>query len=665
MIVYSDDVTKKSTFWQLFRLIFVVFSLYLLGDAFFRWDGFSYYAPFSEFIPSVALALILWNIVALIATLVLWLAFRSIIWAASQFKLMVGMDHILLNAGLFVISGTMFWKAKKILWPDIQTTFAVKLAVLLAMVLLSIFLTWLLRKKSGSLVGLVRERITPLVWIFGALVFISLPVVAYHTWFKGTDNIAEKASSSVQENQPNIILVTFDALAAREMSLYGYPENTTPFISKWADNATVFTMAEAGSNFTTPAAASLMTGKRVWTHQTYHIAGSKPQNRTLESLPARLKENGYYNMAFVVNPFASVNVLGISKSFDIAPLISEFGASDTLFGWKFGIIDRMLYRMFAGKIRRHNWILKNDFIFSKVLNLISRNIAKTPVPPEKAFNAFLDNIDSGIPKPFFAWIHVFPPHDPYLPPEPFVNKDIDGSLRTYKAQEKLIEESYKYLFQYKRFPEEMQPAVELMRGYYDEFIRYCDKQFEEFIGKLDERAVENTLIILSADHGESFDHGYFTHGGPHLYEQVTHIPLIIKEPGQQKGQVLDSLVEQVDLPASILDLINVPVPEWMEGRSFVPLMRGDTFPGRPAFSMNFEGNRSRGHEITTGTIAVWEGDYKLIHYLENRESLLFNLNQDPEEMSNLFNKEIEVAQNMFELIKDNLETANEKIKQGN
>ena len=170
MIVYSDDVTKKSTFWQLFRLIFVVFSLYLLGDAFFRWDGFSYYAPFSEFIPSVALALILWNIVALIATLVLWLAFRSIIWAASQFKLMVGMDHILLNAGLFVISGTMFWKAKKILWPDIQTTFAVKLAVLLAMVLLSIFLTWLLRKKSGSLVGLVRERITPLVWIFGALV---------------------------------------------------------------------------------------------------------------------------------------------------------------------------------------------------------------------------------------------------------------------------------------------------------------------------------------------------------------------------------------------------------------------------------------------------------------------------------------------------------------
>ncbi len=115
----------------------------------------------------------------------------------------------------------------------------------------------------------------------------------------------------------------------------------------------------------------------------------------------------------------------------------------------------------------------------------------------------------------------------------------------------------------------MQPAVNLMRDYYDEFITYIDKKFEDFIKEYEKRKIENTVIILSADHGESFEHGYFTHGGPFLYEQVTHVPLIIKEPGQMKGQTVDTLVEQIDIPATILDLANIPVPSWMEGRSLV------------------------------------------------------------------------------------------------
>jgi hypothetical protein len=160
-----------------------------------------------------------------------------------------------------------------------------------------------------------------------------------------------------------------------------------------------------------------MTGKRVWTHQTYHIEGSKPIRSNVESLPSLLKDYDYFNIALVVNPFASVRILGMSDSFDIAPLATEFGSSASLLGWKFGTVDRMLYKAFGDRIRLHNWIIKNDFIFSKVLNLVSRNISQTPVPPEKAFNRFMKIMDGDLPRPFFAWIHVFPPHDPYLPPE--------------------------------------------------------------------------------------------------------------------------------------------------------------------------------------------------------------------------------------------------------
>ena len=570
---------------------------------------------------------------------------------------------------VFVFSGVLVWKSKNLIWPYVQTTFQMKLAVFLCVCSLATLTSWLFRDKAKQWAGIVIQRITPLAWLFGIFVFLAIPLVGYYTLIDGPNIIKSQnitPNISMDKSRPNIILVTFDALAAHNMSAYGYSKETTPFISKWAKNATVFTMAEAASNFTTPAAASLMTGKRVWTHQTYHVDGTRPVRGDIESLPALLKEHGYFNMALVVNPFASVKVLGMADSFDIAPLSSEFGKPVSLFGWKFGIFDRMLYEAFGGKIRLHNWILKNDFILSKVINLISRNISQTTVPPKKTFDKFLEIIDSKVPEPFFAWIHVFPPHDPYLPPEPYKG-DFNTSLelRTYKSQEELIEKSYEYLFQYRRYPEEIQSSVSLMRDYYDEFVKYIDKEFEAFIVELNIRKMENTILMLSADHGESFEHGYFTHGGPFLYEQVTHVPLIIKEPGQKKGQIIDLLVEQIDIPATVLDLANILVPSWMEGRSLVPLLQGEKLPARPAFSMNFEGNRSRGHEITKGSIAIWEGKYKLIHYLGKREPLLFNLKQDPNEIRNLFDEVPEVSEHLLQTLLNNLESANERIESVN
>jgi arylsulfatase A-like enzyme len=637
-----------------------------MGDAFFRWDGFSYYASFSEFIPSVALAFILWNIVALFFAIILWGLFRILEWICRQAKLNIRIDHLLLSACMFLLLGVLTWKTKKLLWPDIQTTFQIKLAVLSCVVFLSIYLTWLFRNRAERWVVIVHERITPLMWLFGTLILISVPVVAYHAFSTGADKTVTEENlrdSGTLKTRPNIILVTFDALAARHMSVYGYERDTTPFIKNWANNATLFAMAEAGSNFTTPAAATLMTGKRVWTHQTYHIAGSEPVRSDVESLPSVLKGQGYFNMAFVVNPFASVRILGMSDSFDVAPLTSELGRSVSLFGWKFGIIDVMLYRAFGDKIRMHNWIVRNDFILSKVINLISRNISQTTVPPETAFNRFINILDENSPRPFFAWIHIFPPHDPYLPPELFMERyNPSRELRTYKNQEELIEKSYKYLFQYRRFPETMKPKVDLMRDYYDEFITYIDNEFKNFITELHKREVDNTVVLLSSDHGESFGHGYFTHGGPFLYEQVTHIPLIIKKTGQTAGQIVDQLVEQIDIPATVLEFAEIPVPSWMEGRSLVPLMRGETLPQRPSFSMNFEGNRSRWQPIESGSIAVWDGEYKLIHYLEKNESLLFNLKEDPDELDNLFLTQPDVAKKLRGLIMSHLDKANERIK---
>lgn len=651
---------------DIFRLVFVIFSLYLMGDAFYHWDGFSYYASFTEFLPSVSLAFILWSIISFITAVIFWTAFSLLRKVLRASGTNIEFDQILLYAGFFLIAGIVSWKIKKVFWPDVQTTLITKGAVFVIVTLLSGIVAWLFRSKAHQWGQRTQERITPLVWLFGIFFVLSIPVVSYHAWFKNTSAlpvIEEISGFNNDQSKPNIILVTFDALSARNMSAYGYQRDTTPFIEKWAQNAVLFANAEASSNFTTPSVASLMTGKRVWTHQTYHIEGSIPVKSNIESLPAELKKHGYYNMAFVVNPFASVRILGMEKSFDAAPLASELATSASLFGWKFGVVDKLLYKAFGERIRFHNWIFSTEFIFSRVLNLISRNIYQTTVPPEKTFNLFLNSIDHNVQKPFFAWIHLFPPHDPYLPPEPFKGHYSASSyFRAYKEQERLIEESYKYLFQAQLYPNEMQEPVDVMRDHYDEFIKYVDWTFEDFINELNQKHLENTVIILSADHGESFEHGYITHGGPFLYEQVTHVPLIIKEPGKAKGQVVNDRVELIDIPATILEMANIEVPSWMEGRSLVPLMRGDKLPARPVFSMNFQENRSLGYKITKGTVAVWDGDYKLIHYLDNGESLLFNLKHDPDEINNLFEKDTETRQNLLAIIHENLEKSNKKIK---
>ncbi len=653
-----------SSYWEVFRLIFVIFSLYLMGDAFYRWDGFRYYASFSDFLPSVALITILWSSAALFFTAIIWISQQVILWFCHRIGWNVRMDHgLIFIIGSFVILGATTWIVKRYLAGGILIYTVGYTVVFLCITFLSI-LIWLFRNKSEQLMCTIQERISPLVWLFSVIVILSVPLVCYRTFWKKTDHVMLQKNAlpyETKKNRPNIILVTFDALSERNMSIYGYHRETTPFISNWAKNASVFTKAKAGSNITTPTTASLMTGKRLWTHQTYHLNGSKPKRVNTENLPLLLQNYGYHTMAFVVNPFASVKALGIENNFDIAPFPTQFHGPVSLFGY----FDKFLYQLFGDKIKLHDWIIQRDFIPYRLLIAIFDKHFTTAFPPENAFKKFLWVIDKSPQEPFFSWIHLYPPHDPYLPPKPFIGLfDFSPELRTATSHYKVKEIALRYRDTFQDFPPEVQPIINTLKNRYDEFIRYCDKQFEDFITLLSaNNKLENTVIILSSDHGESFEHGAIQHSGLHLYEQVTNIPLIIKEPFQTEGRIINDLVEQTDIPA-ILNLANVPIPSWMEGRSLVPLMHGKRIPASPGFSMDFTSSASQEHQITKGTIAIWEGDYKLIYYLDKDKYLLFNLRQDPDEIQNLFDMEPETSQRLLNIIHNNLKKANEKISKG-
>jgi len=653
------------SYWKIFRLFFVLFSLFLVGDAFYRWDGFRYYASFAEFLPSLALITILWSIVTAFIAAIIWIILSVIVWLCRRIGWKVQIEHgLFFILGSFVILGAAVWIVKRYLVGGVLMYSVGYTVGILGIIVVSI-LTWLFRDKTEQLLSMIQERISPLVWLFSIMVILSVPLVSYHAFWNDTDNEVRQRNAvphKTGNERPNIILITFDALTARNMSVYGYERPTTPFIKKWADEASLFTKLEAESVTTTPTTASLMTGKRLWTHQTYHLDGSLPKRVLTENLPLVLQKHGYQTMAFIVNHHASVKKLGIENNFDIAPLPTQFYGPVSLFGH----FDKLLYQLFGEKIKLHDWIIQHDFIPYRLLLVPFGDHFTTSCPPENAFNKLLWAINERSQEPFFSWIHLYPPHDPYLPPEPFIGMfDPSSELRSYKSQSKVKDMALRYKETFQDFPPEAQPAINVLRNRYDEYIRYSDKHFEDFIQQLQERDnLKNTIIILSSDHGESFEHGAIQHSGLHIYEQVTHIPFIIKEPGPTKGRIIHEIVEQIDIPATILDLADIAIPSWMEGRSLLPLMRGERIPSRPAFSMTLMRNPSRQSQITKGTVAVWDGDYKMIDYIDKDKYLLFNLRKDPDELTNLIDVEPEVGQRLLTLIQDNLKKANEKIKSG-
>ena len=632
-----------------------------MGDAFFRWDGFSYYAPFSAFLPSIALVSILWSFVVVITTTLVWITFKltELIFSRAGWKIRI--EHFLMCSVMFGLLGAIVWIGKRYLLPDFHSLLF-RITVFICLLLVSATIAWRLHGKTEQWTDIIQERITPLVWLFGIIVICSVPVVAYHTWLKGPDTKTYKKTtqeSATNKNRPNFILVTFDALTARNMPLYGYHRETTPFMSQLAKSATVFNWTEAESNYTVPTVTSLMTGKRVWSHYSYFSEGfSTEENK--DNFPQILKNSGYHNRVYMGNRVTTPKKLAMESAFDFVQRLRAFQlVSYSIIGF----IDEILYRFFIDKIPLYNWIIKEDFLLYKILWVTSPEYTKVFVPPERAFNDFIKSMDMGeIPEPYFVWFHFYPPHDAYLPPTPFMGMFNSSSrLRSEKTQQEAIRYLKREYFKNSKETQSMVTDRNILRDRYDESIRYCDKQFEDFIRRLDAKNISaNAIIILSSDHGESFDHGYIIHGGIELYEQVTHIPLIIKEQNQSRGFIVKDMVEQIDIPATILDLAGVPVPQWMEGRSLVPLMRGKKLLPRPAFSMRLDSNRPR-EKLTKGTIVVWEGDYKLIYYLDDDRSLLFNLREDSDELYNLIQKKPEIGKRMLALIKDNLEKANDRI----
>jgi arylsulfatase A-like enzyme len=370
------------------------------------------------------------------------------------------------------------------------------------------------------------------------------------------------------ESGPRVILISIDSLRADHVGCYGYSRRTTPHIDSLATNGFVFNNCIAQSSWTLPSHASLLTSLFVKTHGACGPnEGVSPKALVIAE---ELRRHGYATAAFVTAPFL-LPQYGMNQGFD-------------------------LY----------------DARCSSVRHIDSHHDVTNPCVHRRA-GEWLNEWHS---VPFFLFLHYWDVHYDYVPPAPYdtmFDPSYQGSITGRDFAKNVLVR-----------PGMPQRDLEHLIALYDGEIAYTDAYVGELLRNLARLGIaDETLVIVTSDHGDEFlEHGATGHGHT-LYQELIRVPLIWAEPGGGDGPcLLDNVVQLVDIAPSILEYLGFPVPEVLEGRSFLSRLRG----GAPEPRTGFSETRSGGFlKAAVGPRA------KVIRTMLNKETRAYDLLLDPGE----------------------------------
>ena len=365
--------------------------------------------------------------------------------------------------------------------------------------------------------------------------------------------------------KPNIILITLDTTRADHLACYGYPAVSTPNLDAIAGRGVLFEQAASATPLTLPSHTTIMTGM----YPTYHgvrvngnTALGDDQTTLAEVLTARGYETGAFIAAFVL---------------------------DGRWGLKQGFAH-----------------YDDQFDLKKYKHL---DLGEVQRPGNEVVDAALAWLDTAKANPFFAWVHLYDPHIPYAPPEPYASEYA------------------------RRGP----------YGPYDGEIAFMDEQIGRVVQWLEKTGLsEKTVLVLVGDHGEALgSHGEGTHGY-FVYDYAMHVPLLVSAPFDAlRGKRVPAQVGTVDVFPTILDLVGAAPPAKVQGRSLLPMMFDPTRNDEvPAYSEAMASNIQFG----------WSGLYALrtprFKYIDAPRAELYDLSQDPDEQVNILGQAPDVAGRM-------------------
>jgi len=448
--------------------------------------------------------------------------------------------------------------------------------------------------------------------------------------------------------QPNVLLIMTDQQKRDSLSVYGNPVCNTPNLERLASEGVTFDYAFTPYPVCVPSRVMTFTGR--YSHATRSRANTILMQPDQVHLVDLLRESGYAtalsgkNHCFPTEDLAKFDYVWECGHGGPADPPDEVAANAKQF-----IRD--------SKINPHCW-----------------GTAKNPNPPESLGTAltvshaidFLDNRPSD--RPFFLWCSIADPHTPLQTAEPYASM-YDPAIVPIPEQrdDELADKPMAQQLDGKALCSDLVSEEDIRRvtSMYYGMNTYIDTEVGRLLDHLDASGLrEDTLIVYVSDHGEYLGEHRMIRKSKALYDCLTRIPLIVSLPGQTHSDTRsDAFVEIVDLMPTILDIAGLDQHDTIQGRSLLPILKGEATESRDAVFAE-HGIESPDGALRTHTFddledtptsptspdfaprqkkgdlgpikSVRTRDWKLVYYPGNAEGELYDLNQDPGELVNLW-----------------------------
>ncbi|MBM3318241.1 MAG: sulfatase [Candidatus Eisenbacteria bacterium] len=399
--------------------------------------------------------------------------------------------------------------------------------------------------------------------------------------------LAALPTCSPRPAQRHVIVVLVDTLRRDALGCYGNADGVTPNLDALAAEGVRFEQAISTSGWTLPAVASLLTG----TWPTIHGGMGKgtavfPIREGLPTAAEWFLERGYRTCAITNATFVSP-YLGFDRGFQL-------------------------------------------FDHRDAYNIIIRRADET-------IDAALDFLREHRADPCFVFVHIFDPHLDYDPPEDYRTRFTRG--RELPAAP-LSMEACRAL-QSPAGPPPAPADIAYVRGVYHGEVAFVDAQIGRLADELRRLGLyDAAAVVVTSDHGEEFwDHGGFEHGHT-LYDELVHIPLIMKLPAgaPRPAAPVGAQVRIIDVLPTLFDLLGWPAPESFAGVSLLPWLRGERGDDLIAFCESTMYGSDK--------LAWRDGAHKYIHDLDPEAEVkyeLYNWREDPGETVNLFDRDPHLA----------------------
>ncbi len=404
----------------------------------------------------------------------------------------------------------------------------------------------------------------------------------------------------------NILLIAIDTLRADRLSCYGHWNLTSPHIDRLAEKGVVFEHFWAPHIPTHPGFTTIFTGRDVWTHQIVSQGAKRELDEAILTLPQILKEHGYFT-----------------------------AAADNLGRW-----FKRGYDFYEGYMWDRD--PKGAWRKAEAVNKTAFRVLEACASQDK---------------PWFAFLHYWDPHTPYLPPPPFDRMFYHGDEKDPNNP------SMNRVWQldaFRHYFAEWMPGVTDIKFpcmQYDAEIAYCDACLQHVFQMLQTTGLDkDTAIIITSDHGEELDEHdlWFDHHG--VYDTNLRVPLIIYHQDLPSGLRVDAWARHQDLAPTILDLLGlgeIAAEVGMEGTSLLPWIEGS--------------RKGDVVDILFCTECTWTRRWavktKHWHYIESAEPdpfgkpdrELYDLTIDPGQYKNLADERPDMVQKMHELLWSHIE----------